>query len=245
MCGHGRPARFCTFASSRPLRNIAPCMEHHGGMADLNDNQESVDPLTVVCPHPPAPSPRAGAGEAARPLAHAPTAGAGEAARPLAHAPTAGAGARDDGAYWQIPAALRRQMVEVARGFRKVPTPSEAQLWQALRGRRLGGRRFRRQQPFGPFVVDFFCGAERLIVEVDGAVHDDQQEYDQRRQALLESLGLRVLRLPAALVERNLTAALTEIRNTFAPPPPLLATPPPLLATLSPPLPLWERGPGG
>jgi len=56
-------------------------------------------------------------------------------------------------------------MTEVARGFRKAPTPSEAILWRALRGEALDGRKFRRQQPIGPFIVDFYCSTERLIVE--------------------------------------------------------------------------------
>jgi very-short-patch-repair endonuclease len=119
--------------------------------------------------------------------------------------------------YWQIPQALRARMVEVARQFRKRPTRSEAILWQALRDGRLGGRRFRRQQPFGPFVVDFFCASERLVVEVDGPVHETQREADALRQQLLESLGLRFLRVPAALVEEDLPSALAAIRDAFVP----------------------------
>ncbi len=93
---------------------------------------------------------------------------------------------------WTIPEALRRQMLEIAHQFRKAPTRSEALLWNALRRKRLDGRKFRRQQPIGPFVVDFFCPAERLIVEVDGPIHDSQREADRVRQQLLETLGLHV-----------------------------------------------------
>jgi very-short-patch-repair endonuclease len=84
--------------------------------------------------------------------------------------------------------------------FRKEPAASEAILWQALRGKQLDGRKFRRQQPIGPFVVDFFCPSERLIVEVDGPIHDQQRDADHRRQELLESLGLRFVRLATAQV---------------------------------------------
>jgi very-short-patch-repair endonuclease len=95
------------------------------------------------------------------------------------------------------------------------PTPSEAILWRALRGEALDGRKFRRQQPIGPFIVDFYCSTERLIVEVDGGVHETQRERDAERQALLESLDLRFVRVPAEMVETNLPAALQAIRRAF------------------------------
>jgi very-short-patch-repair endonuclease len=110
-------------------------------------------------------------------------------------------------------------MTEVAREFRKQPTPSEAILWQALRGRKLDGRKFKRQQPIGAFIVDFFCGAERLVVEVDGGVHETQQEYDQQRQELLEFLGLRFVRVSSQQVETDLNGVLETIRAAFDPHP--------------------------
>jgi very-short-patch-repair endonuclease len=119
---------------------------------------------------------------------------------------------KDDFPRLEVPADLHRRMVEVARVFRKMPTPSEAILWQALRGKKLDGLKFRRQQPIGPFVVDFYCSTHRLVVEVDGPIHDYQVETDQSRQELLEILGLNVLRLKAEMVEKNLQAALSVIR---------------------------------
>ncbi len=116
---------------------------------------------------------------------------------------------------WTIPEALRRQMREVARQFRKAPTHGEARLWHTLRRKSLDGRKFRRQQPIGPFVVDFFCASERLIVEVDGPIHATQREADRARQHLLETLGLRFVRLSAEQVEHDLPAALAAIRNAF------------------------------
>lgn len=109
---------------------------------------------------------------------------------------------------WDVPGPLRRKMVEIARQFRKAPTHSEGLLWQALRDRRLADRRFRRQQPIGPFVVDLYCASERLIVEVDGPVHEIQREADAQRQSLLEPLGLHFVRISAAQVEEDLPAAL-------------------------------------
>lgn len=133
---------------------------------------------------------------------------------PLSHAGR-GAGGEGTSDNWQVPPALYQKMKEVARQFRKEATPSEAILWQALRNRKLEGRKFRRQQPIGCFIVDFFCAAERLIVEVDGAIHESQKLLDQHRQELLESLGLRFVRVSSHLVETNLPAALKIISCAF------------------------------
>lgn len=145
-------------------------------------------------------------------------------APPLSHA---GRGEVKQWELWDIPESLRARMVEVARTFRKAPTASEAILWRALRGRRLFGRKFRRQQPIGPFVVDFFCAEERLIVEVDGPIHDKQREADAHRQSLIEALGLRFVRLPAVTVETDLDTALQRIAEALFDTPRLSSTPSP------------------
>jgi very-short-patch-repair endonuclease len=119
-------------------------------------------------------------------------------------------------ARWSVGPGLKERMKEAAREQRKTATATEAILWQALRGARLDGRKFRRQQAVGPFVVDFYCASERLVVEVDGAVHEGQREEDRRRQSVLETLGLRVLRLPADSVETDLPSALAAIRDAFS-----------------------------
>ena len=107
---------------------------------------------------------------------------------------------------------IRRRMVEIAREFRKEPTKSEAILWEALRGKKLDGIKFRRQQPVGYFVVDFYNSVYRLVVEVDGPIHDNQIDADRARQDILEILGLNVLRIKSETVEKNLPRALDEIR---------------------------------
>lgn len=78
-------------------------------------------------------------------------------------------------------------------------TPPELLLWQRLRGKP-NGFKFRRQHPIGPFIVDFFCAQANLVVEIDGAVHDNEaaQSYDHKRQQDLESRGLRVARVSGA-----------------------------------------------
>jgi len=112
----------------------------------------------------------------------------------------------------EVSESVRRKMVEVARQFRKEATESERILWQALRGKKLDGLKFRRQQPVGLFVVDFYNSNYRLVIEVDGPIHDLQKQADQERQAILEMLGLNVLRIKAELVEKDINNALDMIR---------------------------------
>jgi very-short-patch-repair endonuclease len=74
-----------------------------------------------------------------------------------------------------------------ARAFRKALTPPEARLWVALRKRSADGLRFRRQAPFGPYILDFYDAEHRVAVEVDGAAHHDPEQvaHDERRDAYL------------------------------------------------------------
>ena len=108
-------------------------------------------------------------------------------------------------------------LTQFARAHRKAPTRSEALLWAQLRGRKLGAR-FRRQAVLGRFIVDFYAPCQRLVVEVDGSVHDspEQQARDASRQAELESLyGVRFVRVSARLVEQDILAALAFIRTAI------------------------------
>ena len=116
---------------------------------------------------------------------------------------------------------LHQRMIECARDFRKIPTPSEALLWQALRNRQVAGYKFRRQQPIGAFVVDFFCAEHNLIVEADGAIHATQIERDQERQHLLECCGYQFLRFTATQIEQNLTTVITTLNSFLLSPSPL------------------------
>ena len=83
-----------------------------------------------------------------------------------------------------------------AKQLRSNPTDAERWLWSLLRGKRLGNLRFRRQQPVGPYIVDFFCPAAKLIVELDGSHHgsDNNASYDAIRTQWLEGRGYKVLR---------------------------------------------------
>jgi very-short-patch-repair endonuclease len=101
-----------------------------------------------------------------------------------------------------------------ARTLRKSMTAAERILWKNLRRNGLEGWHFRRQAPVGPYIADFLCTRAGLIVELDGAPHDreDQQLHDAVRDAWLTSQGYRVLRLPNELVLGTGELALQRIR---------------------------------
>ena len=106
----------------------------------------------------------------------------------------------------------RQQLAPRARDMRLHPTASECRLWNAIRGGPLGVR-FRRQVVLGPFIVDFFAPSVGLVIEVDGGVHRERRDNDRLRDEALVLRGLRVLRLEAELVERDIDAALGLVRQ--------------------------------
>lgn len=82
----------------------------------------------------------------------------------------------------------------IARRLRKSETDAERKIWQQLRTRNLNGAKFRRQHPVGPYIVDFICINEKLIIELDGSQHQQDQDYDTKRTAFLKQAGFRVIR---------------------------------------------------
>ncbi|MFV0377110.1 MAG: endonuclease domain-containing protein [Mangrovibacterium sp.] len=112
-----------------------------------------------------------------------------------------------------------------ARRLRQEMTKEEQTLWHFLRGRRFIGYKFLRQHPIyyqlshnkqDYFIADFYCASEKLVVEIDGKIHDYRQEYDENRDAILRGLGLRVLRIKNEELT-DLTAVLTKIENHLRP----------------------------
>jgi len=81
-----------------------------------------------------------------------------------------------------------------AKQMRHEPVQAEKLFWSEIRNRKLGGFKFKRQVPLGPYIVDFVCLDENVIVELDGPLHNDRTQYDANRDALLRELGYRVLR---------------------------------------------------
>jgi len=90
-----------------------------------------------------------------------------------------------------------------ARRLRREQTPFEALLWSILRDRQLQGYKFRRQHPIPPYVADFACPAAKLVIELDGRIHDDLIERDANRDAVLEEQGWQVVRFSNAQLMRN------------------------------------------
>jgi very-short-patch-repair endonuclease len=117
---------------------------------------------------------------------------------------------------------MSRQGLSRARDLRRSMTPPERRLWQALKAGRQGGRKFRRQHPYGPYVLDFYCASASLAVEVDGWGHNlgDHPARDEKRDAWLASRGVRTLRISAADVMKDLDGAVTAILGACATPNP-------------------------
>jgi len=107
----------------------------------------------------------------------------------------------------------RHDLIDTRRRLRRDATRAEALLWGALRKQRLSGRKFRRQHSFGPYVLDFYCPATRLAVELDGSAHDHAaaQAHDRRREAYLAGRQIRVLRFLNEDVETNLEGVVAQI----------------------------------
>ncbi|HEV7227687.1 endonuclease domain-containing protein [Brevundimonas sp.] len=103
--------------------------------------------------------------------------------------------------------------VSRARIQRRTLTPPEARVWTALKGRALGGFKFRRQHPIGAFVLDFYCAEAKLAVEIDGQGHDQEDAiaHDRRRSAWLAAQGVDVIRFAAEEVRVNPDGVLKAI----------------------------------
>ena len=119
-----------------------------------------------------------------------------------------------------------------ARKLRADMTDAERLLWSRLRGKQVLGVQFYRQKPIGPYIVDFHAPTAKLVVELDGSQHFDEagQVSDRRRDAYLETLGLRVLRFDNLQVMKETEAVLETIFGVVAE------------RVKSPPAPLLQRG---
>jgi very-short-patch-repair endonuclease len=127
------------------------------------------------------------------------------------------------------------ETLERAKAFRREMTEAEKQLWSYLRAGRLGGHKFRRQQPIGPYIADFVCQQAKLVVELDGSQHIDSA-HDKRRDAFLCSAGYRVLRFWNSDLAENKQGVLEAILAAISDPLP------PAAARRAPPSP--SRGEG-
>jgi very-short-patch-repair endonuclease len=112
---------------------------------------------------------------------------------------------------------MPRGLDERAKELRRNMTPAEKILWYQLRTDKLKGFHFRRQQAIDGYIVDFYCHAVALIIEVDGGIHKQQIEYDAERDAHLISRGFSILRFTNDEVMNNLPIVLERIRISCQP----------------------------
>lgn len=105
------------------------------------------------------------------------------------------------------------RVIQQARYLRRAATPAEKRLWSRLRNRQLAGLKFRRQEPFGTRIVEFYCAEAPLAVELDGSGHtyDAARRADSERELELNATGIRVIRLFNREIFENLDGVLNEI----------------------------------
>ena len=106
----------------------------------------------------------------------------------------------------------RRRKTEAARALRRETTPAEDRLWRALRASELGCR-VRRQHVICGWIVDFYIASARLVIELDGDVHEHQREDDERRMLALREAGLRVIRFRNEAVLHSLPSVVAGISD--------------------------------
>jgi very-short-patch-repair endonuclease len=107
---------------------------------------------------------------------------------------------------------ITKEKLHRAKELRHEMTPAEKILWNELRANKLGVH-FRRQQVIHGFIVDFYCHKAGLVVEVDGLVHDLQQDEDARREKVLSEMGLRIVRFKNDEVVRSVSVVVGKIRE--------------------------------
>jgi len=121
-----------------------------------------------------------------------------------------------------------QEIKAISRKYRKNPTPTEYLLWQRIRKRQLKRRKFLRQYPIIYesnknehffYIPDFYCASEKLIVEVDGSIHDIQKERDMKRDEILTQKGYRILRIRTEEM-KNIEKVLNNIEDMFILSPP-------------------------
>ena len=111
----------------------------------------------------------------------------------------------------------RKHLETYRKSLRNHATPAERFLWKELKNKQLDGKRFLRQHSILNYIVDFYCPSEKLIIELDGEVHfnEEAQEYDAQRTKDLEALSFTVIRFENKMVYDLLPSVLTDIKSYF------------------------------
>ncbi|MEZ5367515.1 MAG: endonuclease domain-containing protein [Bryobacterales bacterium] len=109
--------------------------------------------------------------------------------------------------------SVSRKTTERAQRLRREATPAERKLWARLKSKQLNGLQFRRQHPIGPFIVDFYCSALKLAIEIDGDSHggEEAQRCDEKRSAFIATKGIRIIRFWNSDIHERLDGVLADI----------------------------------
>ncbi|HEX2396443.1 MAG TPA: DUF559 domain-containing protein [Bacteroidales bacterium] len=99
----------------------------------------------------------------------------------------------------------------MARSFRKEATEAEDILWNEIRNKRIKGFKFRSQHPLSNYIADFYCHEARLVIEVDGEIHEHSKEYDECRSYMLSELGIKVIRFKNDEIVNDLNSVISRI----------------------------------
>jgi len=112
------------------------------------------------------------------------------------------------------------ETLEKAKLLRKSETNAEKLMWNQLNSKSFYGFKFRRQHPISQFIVDFYCHGLKLVIEVDGDIHNkpENKEYDENRTIELEKFELKVLRFTNNEVENSINKVLKTIYDAISPP---------------------------
>jgi len=110
------------------------------------------------------------------------------------------------------------EIIRRARELRNSMTDSEKRLWYLIRNRQIDGYKFRRQHPVNQFIVDFYCVELKLSIEIDGSIHlnPEQNERDEQRTKIINSLGIIELRFSNEEVNNNSTFVIQSLRTSIA-----------------------------
>jgi len=106
-----------------------------------------------------------------------------------------------------------KQIHDYARELRKSMTPAEKILWSELRNRKVANCKFRRQHPIDIFIADFYCHEKKLVIEIDGEVHNSQKEYDINRTAEMQNYGITVVRFENYEILNDIASVLKKIEK--------------------------------
>jgi len=106
-----------------------------------------------------------------------------------------------------------RYVRELARSMRHEMTEAEKILWEYVRNKKLSGLKFKRQYPIGRYVADFFCYEKKLIIEIDGSIHESREEYDKNRDEYLTASGYEILRIKNDEIIDSIETVIEKIKS--------------------------------